>query len=69
MTRPPYRTVGVAALGILALLAGLAFTGHWPAAAGSYPAFCGGVGACVAAVAMKAWKEHAALAAAPEVKP
>lgn len=64
MTRPAYRTIGIAALGILALLAGLLVAGRWPAAVGAYSSFAFGVAGCVSAVAVKAWKEHQALAAA-----
>jgi hypothetical protein len=68
MKRPPYRTVVVVMFGILAALVGLAFTGHWPAAAGSYPAFCGCIGVCVGAAAWKSREEHKANAGQPEVQ-
>jgi hypothetical protein len=59
-----WRTVGVACLGIVALVGGLALTGVWPAASGSYGAFVSGVGVCVGAVAAKAFGQHAANAKA-----
>ena len=60
----PFRTVFVAALGILSALAGLAICARWPAANAAYPAFCGAIGFCVGAVAAKSASQHKANAAA-----
>lgn len=53
-----WRTVGVASWAILALGLGLWLCGLYPSAVSVYPAFAGGIGVCVAAVAAKAAKQH-----------
>lgn len=60
MHRPKsqWRTVVVALAGIAALLAGLVVAGHWGGAGAQYPAFAGGVGLIVSAIAAKAYGEH-----------
>ena len=58
-----WRTVGIAALGIVAAFFGLLVTGHYPSAGAQYGAFVSGVGTCVGAVALKAWGQHKANAA------
>lgn len=50
----PYRTVLVALAGMACLVGGLCVAAHWPAAASVYPAFVGGIVACVGAQAAKA---------------
>lgn len=55
-----WRTIGIAAGGMLALLLGLLICAHWPAALVAYPAFAGGVLGCVGAVAVKAAVQHRA---------
>lgn len=60
MKKSQWRTVGVAALGILSALGGLAICARWPAANAAYPAFCGAIGFCVGAVAAKSASQHRA---------
>lgn len=64
--KPAWRTVVVAIVGVSALTGGLALIGLWPVAVASYPAFAGGIGFCVGAVAAKAYGEHKANASAAE---
>ncbi len=55
-----WRTVGLAAFAIVALVGGLIVGGHWPAASGQFPAFAGAVTGIVVAAAAKAYGEHKA---------
>lgn len=58
MKRNQWRTVGVAGGGMLCLGWGLYMVAHWPPSAVVFPAYVGGVVACVGAVAAKAFGEH-----------
>ena len=59
-----WRTIGLAAGGLVALVLGLLIAGHFPLAAGQYPSFSGCVMGIVIATAAKAYGEHAANAKA-----
>lgn len=63
-----WRTVSVAVLGMLLLLAGLWIAGDHPGAVSVYPSFAGGIGVVIGAVAVKAWGQHAANAKADAAK-
>lgn len=64
-----WRTVGISALGILTLGIVGALAGRWTGISAIYPSLVGGVVGCVGSVAAKAYGEHKANAAKPEVQP
>jgi hypothetical protein len=59
-----WRTAGLGAFAIIALLLGHWIVGHWPSAGGSYTAFATAVTFVGGAVAGKAATEHVANASA-----
>lgn len=66
MKKNQFRTVGIAALGILTLGIVAGLSGRWTGIAAVYPSLVGGVAACVGAVAAKAYGEHKVTAGVPE---
>lgn len=66
MKKNQFRTVAIAALGILTLGIVAGLSGRWTGIASVYPSLVGGVVGCVGAVAAKAFGEHKVTAGLPQ---